>query len=101
LTSATRTAFGGTDIRPIRPKAALDRAIEARALASRVLAILGALAFAAVTRLLGSLVSGISASNPFVLLVSLILPLSVALAAILVPASRAARVGPLKVLNLT
>lgn len=137
----------------------IDRSVEARQLASRVLAILGALAlalaalgiygvisyataervpeigirmaigatprnvlvmvlrggltlvligaaaglvgFIGVSQLLGSLIFGISAANPLILLVSLILLLLMAIAAILVPAWRAARVEPMKALNVS
>ena len=57
----------------------------------------GLVGFVGVSRLLGTLVFGISASNPVTLIVSVILLLTVALGAILVPAGRVER---MKALNL-
>ena len=62
-------------------------------------AVLGLLASAALTRLMSSLLYGISATDPVVFVGVTLLLLSVAALATFIPAQRAARFDPLSVLR--
>jgi ABC-type antimicrobial peptide transport system permease subunit len=61
-----------------------------------VLGLIGALL---ATRLLKSMLFGVSATNPFIFAVNALILMAVALAACLIPARRASRIDPMEALR--
>ena len=62
-------------------------------------AVLGLVAAVAATRVLGSLLVGITGSNPVLLIVVMVIVLSVVAIASFLPARRAAQVSPIEALR--